>query len=121
MWGKAALGHTNGLRFRVFAERGSLEWSQSQPELLSFCDATGQRKTLERGQPDLKKANEPRYNRFKAGHPAGFVEAFANIYADFHDGLRGADTPETNMLGWDVAAEGLTFLNKVHKNASRFQ
>jgi len=121
MWGKAALGHTNGLRFRVFAERGSLEWCQSQPELLSYCDETGRRKTLERGQPGLKKANEPRFNRFKAGHPAGFVEAFANIYLDFHDGLRGADTPETDMLGWDVAAEGLTFLNEVHQSASRFQ
>ena len=121
MWGKAALGHTNGLRFRIFAERGSLEWSQSQPELLFICDDSGQRKTLERGQPELQRANEPRYNRFKAGHPAGFVEAFANIYSDFHDGLMGTDTTETVMLGPDVAAEGLTFLSEVHQKASRCQ
>ena len=26
--------------------------------------------------------SKPRYNRYKAGHPSGFIEAFANLYCD---------------------------------------
>jgi hypothetical protein len=33
-------------------------------------------------------ASELRYNRFKSGHPAGFVEAFANLYYDIADKLK---------------------------------
>ena len=33
------------------------------------------------------KINYKRYNRFKAGHPSGFMEAFANIYVDIADAL----------------------------------
>ncbi|MEM7258156.1 MAG: hypothetical protein AAF404_12305, partial [Pseudomonadota bacterium] len=28
-----------------------------------------------------------RYNRFKAGHPSGYIEAFANLYHDIADAL----------------------------------
>ena len=46
---------------------------------------------LERGRTELREANDARYNRFKAGHPAGFVEAFANIYSDFYQILVSSD------------------------------
>jgi hypothetical protein len=31
--------------------------------------------------------SEKRYNRYKAGHPSGFIEAFANLYYDTADAL----------------------------------
>lgn len=114
MWGKAALGHTNGLRFRVFGETGSIEWQQERPELITLCDAHGAKNVIERGQPDLKVANQPRYNRFKAGHPAGFVEAFANIYMDFADGLLLRDSGELPYLEAATAVKGLRFLHDAH-------
>ena len=33
------------------------------------------------------KSNSPKYNRYKVGHPAGFLEAFANLYTDIYDEL----------------------------------
>ena len=31
------------------------------------------------------KANQKKYNRYKVGHPSGFLEAFANMYSDYSD------------------------------------
>ena len=33
----------------------------------------------------IYEANKERYNRYKPGHPSGFLEAFANIYFDLAD------------------------------------
>lgn len=119
MWSKAAIGHTNGLNFKVFAEKGSLEWHQSNPEILIHCEENGVRKTLERGQTNLRKANEARFNRFKAGHPAGFIEAFANVYQDFYEELIGSPEADTGAFGLEAAIEGIKFLESIHLDAIR--
>lgn len=87
-WGKTALGHRNGLRVRVYGEKASAEWYQMDPEVLRWADNDGHHYLLDRGSSDAKTAQESRYNRFKAGHPSGFIEAFANLYADFAEELR---------------------------------
>lgn len=114
MWGKAALGHSNGLKFRVFGDEGSLEWEQSFPEKLLHATKDGEKRQLERGQKNLLEANRDRYNRFKAGHPAGFVEAFANIYADFAALLR-SDTSVESPYDISVAQQGMALLQAIHE------
>jgi len=80
-YSKSALGHRNGLRVRVYGDKGSAEWFQMQPEQLLCSDIYGKQATIDRAGI-VKLADEPRYTRFKAGHPAGFIEAFANHYYD---------------------------------------
>ncbi len=84
---KAALGHRNGLRIRVFGDQGACEWYQMQPEMLGFSDNHGRSTIIDRTSESAVHACAPRYDRFKAGHPAGFVEAFANHYCDLADSL----------------------------------
>jgi predicted dehydrogenase len=87
MWfGKAAIGYRNGLRIRAFGTQGSAEWFQMEPEVLFVHDIQGNKKWVDRAA-DVQLASELRYNRFKSGHPAGFVEAFANLYYDIADKL----------------------------------
>lgn len=88
-WGKTALGHRNGLRVRVYGEKASAEWYQMDPEVLRWADNDGHHYLLDRGSGEAETAQELRYNRFKAGHPSGFIEAFANLYADFAEEIRG--------------------------------
>lgn len=78
---QAAAGVENGLRIRVSGARGSLEWQQEHPQVLDFkpLDAPAQRLTP-RGPGMLPLAM--RSTRVAAGHPEGFPEAFANLYAD---------------------------------------
>jgi len=107
---KASLGCRNGLRIRVFGTDGSAEWLQTNPEELQLASATGRRELLDRSD-DVKVAHLRRYNRFKVGHPSGFIEAFTNHYCDIAKSLReyrsnGSWTSE-DVFGADFALEGL--------------
>lgn len=83
---KSALGNRNGLKLRIFGSEASAEWIQTEPEYLMMAYANGERFVIDRGSK-LIIAGENRYNRYKAGHPAGFIEAFANLYYDIADSL----------------------------------
>lgn len=115
MWySKSALGYRNGLKLRIFGQRGAATWLQEEPEYLHLSDSNGNLTRLDRGSLSCKIANQDRYTRFKAGHPAGFIEAFANYYADVADDLiklrtssKSNDTSSEYVMGADVALQGL--------------
>ena len=89
MWySKVAIGDRNGLKIRIYGDKASAEWIQILPGILSFCDALGRRWKIDRGNEDVEICNQVRYTRFKAGHPSGFIEAFANYYHDIGIALR---------------------------------
>jgi predicted dehydrogenase len=124
MWyGKCALGHRNGLRLRVYGEIASAEWLQTNPEELRVADARANVRVLDRVSPGTLVANESRYERFKVGHPAGFLEAFANLYWDLADGLvefretGGCSSPY--VYGAAQAADGLRMLEAIAESSKR--
>lgn len=110
---KCALGHRNGLRLRIYGSLASAEWFQLNPEELLLSHADGRRQILDRAA-NAQVASLTRYNRFKAGHPAGFNEALANLYVDIHGAL--AEFKATGhqvsdeVFGAELAVEGLEFL-----------
>ncbi len=113
MWvSKSALGYRNGLKLRLFGENGSAEWLQEEPERLHIFNKESVRSTFDRG--NCLHPDEVR-ERFKPGHPGGFVEAFANLYGDIADALE--EFQETGnhsnpyVFGWDHANEGLELLD----------
>lgn len=120
-YGKTALGNSNGLRVRVYGTEGSAEWFQMQPESIILNDNKGRKSILERSSVDVQIADELRYNRFKAGHPAGFMEAFANYYYDLADSIvefreKGQHSSPW-VIGVDKAHEGLLMLEAIVKSA----
>lgn len=110
---KTALGNRNGLRIRVFGSQGSAEWFQLEPETLKTCDLHGNVCLRDR-TGDVKIANQQRYNRFKAGHPAGFIEAFANYYRDIADCLeqymKTGAFASPYVCGIKISLEGLAMM-----------
>ncbi len=120
-YGKTALGNRNGLRIRVFGSLASAEWFQMQPEDLLFNQADGRRMQIDRGAGDADLARQLRYNRFKAGHPSGFIEAFANLYADIAGQLRryqSGDAAHSDFVyGVEESEEGLRFLEAIARSA----
>lgn len=114
-YGKAALGYRNGLRIRVYGSEGSAEWLQMEPEYLRLADVHGNVRLIDRTAGDNTIASQDRYCRFKAGHPAGFIEAFANYYADIAADIRGDN--RAYALSCDTAVRGLVFLEKAQKSA----
>jgi len=110
-YSKAAIGHRNGLRVRVYGKTGSAEWYQLEPENLFYNDNKGQRQIIDRASLDVNITTQLRYNRFKAGHPSGFIEAFSNYYRDIADYmLKNNDNEEGYVYGIDNALEGLKML-----------
>ena len=110
---KVALGHRNGLRLRLFGDEGSAEWFQAEPETLRVTDVNGVRSEIDRGVENEVLGTE-HYNRFKAGHPAGYVEAFANLYHDIGDALldyhAGGTGEHAEVFGAAHSRAGLALL-----------
>lgn len=117
---KSALGHRNGLRLRIYGSEGSAEWYQANPEEVSLAFANGKREILDRAA-SVEVASMPRYTRFKAGHPAGFIEAFANLYGDIADCLSSyrqtGNAQSEEVFGPELALEGLRFLEAMTLSA----
>ena len=120
-YGKAALGHANGLRIRIFGTTASAEWLQMNPEYLTMHDNRGHTHLITRAANGLHICNQERYTRFKAGHPAGFMEAFANYYADLADWLiryrNGDRQPHPMVAGIEIAEEGLRMMESIARSA----
>lgn len=107
---KSALGHRNGLKLRIYGTKGSAEWYQAYPEELKLYFSDGRREIIDRAAV-VEVANMKRYNRFKAGHPAGFIEAYANLYVDIADCVRqykkSGHWESENIYGAELAMQGL--------------
>jgi predicted dehydrogenase len=77
---QVAAGEENNMRLRIHGSEASIEWQHAQPNQLIVRGRDGQR-VLTRGGPGLAEAAQ-RASRLPAGHPEGFLEAFANVYAN---------------------------------------
>ena len=125
-YSKTAFGYRNGLRLRIFGDKGAAEWVQENPEYLQYADNAGGRYCLDRTSKNIQVANQSRYQRFKAGHPAGFIEAFANYYVDVADVLqnsRGSAVSDFGqyVFGVDESLEGLQMLEAIERSCSSKQ
>lgn len=118
---KAALGHRNGLKIRIYGSEGSAEWIQSHPEDLHLHDNRGHHTHSDRGNSDIELASAYRYNRFKVGHPSGFIEAFANLYSDIADAIlahqQAKPFKSDYVFSVDDALEGLKMLQAINNSA----
>ncbi len=125
MWfSKSALGFRNGLKIRICGSDASAEWVQANPEELMICHADGRREIRDRGA-DSHVASLPRYTRFKVGHPAGFIEAFANLYVDISECLRAFQRTgkweSQEVFNAELALEGLCMFEAMVRSASSKQ
>jgi predicted dehydrogenase len=118
-YGKTALGNRNGLRIRIFGEHGSFEWEQIYPDRLLFANQIGTKQVIDQGSGDLLIANQNRYQRFKPGHPTGFIEAFANYYHDIYNVLSpfvSSDESLAYLLNSNNALIGLREIEAIEKS-----
>lgn len=90
---QVAAGDENGLKLRIHGERGGLEWSQMEPNSLMLRWLDRPMETVRAGGPGLADSTLNRL-RTPAGHPEGYIEAFANLYRAFAAAIRAdAEVP----------------------------
>jgi predicted dehydrogenase len=87
---KVATGEENGVRIRVYGEKASLFWNQETPNELVVRYPFAPDRILRRKAPymEMYSASSVMASRIPAGHPEGFIEAFANIYRGFASSVR---------------------------------
>ncbi len=81
---QVAIGHENGLRMRVYGEKAGLEWAQEAPDALRFSPLGKPPRIITRGGP-AAGPDAAHATRIPAGHPEGYLEGFAQLYADTAD------------------------------------
>lgn len=95
-------GEENGLRLRVYGERGGLEWQQEVPTEL-FVKMTGEPEQLRRPNNAYLSDAAKNASRIPPGHPEAFLEAFANVYRGAAAAMRA------RKEGGSVPADALDF------------
>ena len=75
-------GEENALNIRVYGELGSLQWHQHDPNTMYVKWLEKPMEVYRTGQGYLGESATA-HTRTPAGHPEGYLEAFANIYRNF--------------------------------------
>lgn len=121
MASQVAAGEENALRIRIYGELGGLEWAQQEPNtlLVKWLDKPTQ---ILRAGSNGFIAPEAAFNtRTPAGHPEGYLEAFANLYRNFAltlsarlDGDKASDVLDFPSV--DDGIRGMAFIDNVVKS-----
>ena len=105
---QVAPGNENALRLRVYGTKGGLSWEQEEPNRLWHTPFGQPPRLLTRGGPGLGAA-AGRVSRIPPGHPEGYLEGFANIYAEAARAIRAraAGDPVPEEVVFPTVRDGL--------------
>ena len=106
---QVAAGEENALKIRIYGENGGLEWNQQDANTLLFKQLDAPTQIFRAGQQYL--SSSAKHNiRLPAGHPEGYIEAFANIYRNFAVSLLATMegiTPAEEDTDFPTVADGV--------------
>jgi len=115
---QVAAGDENNIKVRVYGEKGGLEWQQDNANtlLLKWLDKPAE--ILRTGAGYL--SSYAMYNaRVPAGHPEGYLEAFANLYRNFALSIKAdiagkpAEKEWLDYPGIEDGIRGMAFVENV--------
>ncbi|MFN3275708.1 MAG: Gfo/Idh/MocA family protein [Paracoccus sp. (in: a-proteobacteria)] len=101
---QVAAGSDNEVRLRVMGDQAGLDWSHADPNRLLLTRLDQPPQILTRGGPGF--AGEA---RVPSGHPEGYLEAFASIYADAATAI-GTGVMPPHLPGLTCGLEGMRFI-----------
>ena len=122
MASQIAVGEENGLTLRVYGETGGLEWRQMEPNSLLVRWPDRPYEVRRTGGAGVGESSATA-TRLPAGHPEGFLEAFALLYRNFADALtakRAGRKPNEAALDFptiDDGVRGMAFVEAVVASA----
>ena len=109
---KAATGAENAIAIEVYGEAGGISWEQASANELRVMRHNRPAELRTRGLPGLHPLAK-RAVRLPPGHPEAFLEAFANVYADFAEQVqarRAGRAPNPLAVHGPDAATGVSGL-----------
>ncbi len=109
-----AAGEENNLTIRVYGSKAGLEWHQMEPNTLIFKEPGKPQQILRTGLPYMSDEAKVA-TRLPAGHPEGFLEAFANLYKMIIADIRRVEEGNKPMGGYPTVYDGLRGMQFVTK------
>ncbi|CAN5276466.1 Gfo/Idh/MocA family oxidoreductase [soil metagenome] len=120
---QVAPGNENGLTLRVYGTKGGLSWRQEDPNYLWFTPFGQQTRKITRGGSG-SGPQAGRLTRVPSGHPEGYLEGFANIYAEIARAIKAARNdgqPDPAVIYPTVedGLKGMEFVEAAVKSSSK--
>lgn len=114
MASQVSVGEENAIRLRIYGEKGGMEWNQQEPNTL-WLKWNDQPTQMLRTGMGYNGALAGANTRTPAGHPEGYLEAFANIYMSFADQIRVVEGAAPTLrsedaCGIEEAVRGMAFI-----------
>ena len=109
MASQVAISQENSLSIRIYGEKGGLEWHQEEPNTLLLRWPDRPTEVVRTGGAGLS-AWASANTRTPAGHPEGYLEAFANLYRHFAAVLQArlaGEEPKPTDLDFPSVEEGV--------------
>lgn len=118
---QVAAGEENNIKIRVYGEKGGIEWKQEDANtlLVKWLDKPTE---IHRTGTGYVSSFASHNARTPAGHPEGYLEAFANLYRNFVLTLKAkmnGEQPKQEWLdfpGVDEGIRGMAFIENVVKS-----
>ncbi len=120
---QVAAGEENGLKIKIYGTRAGLEWHQENPNYLWVSPLGKPSYRLTRGGPGSGEA-AARMTRIPSGHPEGYLEGFANIYAEAARAIiarregQSLD-PAVHFPGLKEGLEGVAFVDACVRSSKK--
>ena len=111
---EVATGEENNFILKIYGDKAALEWHEQDPENLIIRSNDAPIQVLRRGWPGTGEA-AAQNSRLPAGHPEGFIEAFANIYKMFAEAIRAGKSGDYPSVSDGVAE--MRFLEAIVANS----
>lgn len=126
MASQIAAGEENAVRFRIYGEKGGVEWMNEEPNTLIVKMLDQPRQLYRTGNayaaPHTLSSFAAHNTRVPAGHPEGLLESFANIYRNFAKTISAKNegrTPTPEELDFPNVKDGvrgMAFIETVVNN-----
>jgi predicted dehydrogenase len=122
---QVATGNGNNLRLRVYGEKAGLEWQQEEPNTMRFTRLGNPPEITSRLGPGGKSDVAAHASRIPAGHPEGYLEAFAQLYTDLAEQISarqsGRKPSPASLLVPNVedGVEGMRFIAATLESSRR--
>jgi predicted dehydrogenase len=120
---QVAPGNENALRLRIYGTKAGIDWAQEDPNYLWYTPLGEPKRLLTRGGAGSNAA-AARVTRVPPGHPEGYLEGFANIYAEAARAIVARRTgaaldADVTFPGIKEGLEGVAFVDACVRSSKR--
>jgi predicted dehydrogenase len=120
---QVAVGEMNEMHLRIFGDKASIEWRQQDPNRLIVKSLNGPEEIHHASMGYLSRDAQA-VARTPAGHPEGYLEAFAVLYREYADALVAWKNGQANPLpatlpGIEAGVRGMRFIARIIESNKR--